>query len=110
METVLFMTLHKKDKFVSNLDKLNEKMLAAYNRCGGGPNGTDEDDDQPSKGNLSTVNDFHFKSKCALNSKFTLTFKPRPYGSNSRCAQSCEFGNATMIRFRAEAIFTPRVL
>ena len=25
-------------------------MLAAYNRCGGGPNGTDDDEDEPSKG------------------------------------------------------------
>ena len=58
-----FSDWNKKDKLVSNLDKLNEKMLAAYNRCGGGPNGTDDDDDQPSKGNLSTVNDFQFKSK-----------------------------------------------
>ena len=39
-----------KDRISSNFDKLNEKMLDAYNRCGGGPNGTDNDEDEPSKG------------------------------------------------------------
>ena len=41
-----------KDRLSSNFDRLNEKMLAAYNRCGGGPNGTDDDEDEPSKGKL----------------------------------------------------------
>ena len=39
-----------KDRISSNFDRLNEKMLVAYNRCGGGPNGTDDDEDEPSKG------------------------------------------------------------
>ena len=39
-----------KDRISSNFDRLNEKMFDAYNRCGGGPNGTDDDEDEPSKG------------------------------------------------------------
>ena len=39
-----------KDRISSNFDKLNEKMLDAYNRCGGGQNGTDDDEDEPSRG------------------------------------------------------------
>ena len=35
------------------IDKLNEKMLAAYNRCGGGSIQTDDDEDQPSKSMLT---------------------------------------------------------
>ena len=41
-----------KDRISSNFDRINEKMLAAYNRCGGGPNGIDNDEDEPSKGIL----------------------------------------------------------
>ena len=41
-----------KDRISSNFDRLNEKMLAAYNRCGGGPNEPDDDEDEPSKGKL----------------------------------------------------------
>ena len=39
-----------KDRVSVNIDKLNKKMLAAYNRCGGGSSKTDSDDDEPSKG------------------------------------------------------------
>ena len=39
-----------KERISSAFDRLNERMLAAYNRCGGGPNGTDDDVDEPSKG------------------------------------------------------------
>ena len=39
-----------KERISSAFDRLNERMLAAYNRCGGGPNGTDDDEDKPSKG------------------------------------------------------------
>ena len=39
-----------KDRVSSNFDKLNQKMLGAYNRCGGGSNETDNDEDEPSKG------------------------------------------------------------
>ena len=41
-----------KDRISSNFDRLNSKMLAAYNRCGGGSNGIDNDEDEPSKGIL----------------------------------------------------------
>ena len=40
----------RKDSIRSNLNKLNVKMLSAYNRCGSGSNGTDNDEDEPSKG------------------------------------------------------------
>ena len=40
------------NRISSNFDRINEKMLAAYNRCGGGPNGIDNDEDEPSKGIL----------------------------------------------------------
>ena len=45
----------RKDSIRSNLDKLNVKMLSAYNRCGGGSNGTDNDEDEPSKGEKKTI-------------------------------------------------------
>ena len=45
----------RKDSIRSNLDKLNVKMLSAYNRCGGGSNGTDNDEDEPSKGEQKTI-------------------------------------------------------
>ena len=35
-----------KDRISSTFDKLNEKMLSAYNRCGGGQTGSDDDDDE----------------------------------------------------------------
>ena len=39
-----------KERISSAFDRLNERMLAAYNRCGGGPNEIDNDEDEPSKG------------------------------------------------------------
>jgi len=41
-----------KNRISANFDRINEKMLVAYNRCGGGPNGIDDDEDEPSKGIL----------------------------------------------------------
>ena len=43
------------NRISANFDRINEKMLAAYNRCGGGPNGIDNDEDEPSKGIQYTV-------------------------------------------------------
>ena len=40
----------RKDSILFNLNKLNIKMLSAYIRCGGGSNGTDNDEDERSKG------------------------------------------------------------
>lgn len=44
-----------KNKLSSNFDRINEKMIAAYNRCGGGQNENAEDepeiDDQTMAGN-----------------------------------------------------------
>ena len=48
-----------KERISSAFDRLNERMLATYNRCGGGPNGTDDDEDEPSKGKKLEV----FKNK-----------------------------------------------
>ena len=42
-----------KDRISSNFDRLNEKMLSAYNRCGGGADANDEDDKKSGKGELS---------------------------------------------------------
>ena len=40
-----------KDRISSNFDRLNEKMLSAYNRCGGGAeSNVDEDDKKSGKG------------------------------------------------------------
>ena len=39
-----------KDRVSVNIDKLNKKMLAAYNRCGSGSSEVDNDEDEPSKG------------------------------------------------------------
>ena len=44
-----------KERISSAFDKLNEKMLSAYNRCGGGPNGTDDDEDELSKGKICVL-------------------------------------------------------
>ena len=35
-----------KDRISSNFDRLNEKMLSAYNRCGGGADSNDDEDDK----------------------------------------------------------------
>ena len=50
-----------KERISSSFDKLNEKMLAAYNRCGGGQNGTDDDEDELSKGKICVLNLYFFK-------------------------------------------------
>ena len=42
-----------KDRISSNFDRLNEKMLSAYNRCGGGADANDGDDKKSGKGELS---------------------------------------------------------
>ena len=39
-----------KDRISSNFDRLNEKMLSAYNRCGGGADANDEEDKKSGKG------------------------------------------------------------
>ena len=55
-----------KERISSAFDRLNGSMLAAYNRCGGGPNGTDDDEDEPSKGfsliGFSLIDIFTFRS------------------------------------------------
>merc|ERR1712046_67803 len=44
-----FSTWSAADRISSNFDRLNEKMLSAYNRCGGGDDDGDDDEEEENK-------------------------------------------------------------